>query len=532
MVFRIGLDLAWYIRNGFGSGHGLNANLNPVGTYNYLTHGWKNNGGSADGSVLPAGYAPGSGSGGGGFFTCYAYDVHSPPLYPPQYTTDRSWILSFIQAADADSGRQKAKIFVRFILENNFDPTMVGTFWDFCEHLGTADKHPSIVGFGFRGAQEGIETDGGACSGGCEGANFIPAMKAYGPTGMNAYPQNTAQLTSMWQQLQAIANAYGYNLGVSTGLSNMDSAACLGTKDFVDGLAQWFVQGETIYPSVTAPTSGDGTYTNCYNTFYNSIRLPERAPSVSKGLVFGEWDPNWFKENYPQSGYYVTLYGLQAALQGASDAFKAAAPPDDRYWMIYGMPSLTNDNGAQSCDYLPTLVKYANQYGYMTDFSPVPAPPTATPVTPPVAPTWIPTGLYIAIQGNPALASQKPPYSQTNPVYCCRNDSFTISGALTRLDTGAYVGGETIVVYTWDYTACQWAVLTKLTSTSTAPPGLNTNYGPLTVKSPPLPGTKRNQAYMYPAFLGGSTYGPSDGVLEDLPVLGNATKLSLAVTQV
>jgi len=38
--FRIGVDLAWYIKNGFGQNHGINANFDPVGVYNYLTHGW------------------------------------------------------------------------------------------------------------------------------------------------------------------------------------------------------------------------------------------------------------------------------------------------------------------------------------------------------------------------------------------------------------------------------------------------------------------------------------------------------------
>ncbi len=532
-VMRVGLDLASYVRAGFGSQHGVNCNLAAYAAscYNYLTHGWKDSGGLTDGTCP-------SGTCSGGFFTAYSYDIEIPPgaVQGMAYTKDEAWLLGFIAAANADAGGQRAKIFVRFTLLNEFDSSIVGSIDDFLNRLGPAQDNPAVAGLGFRGAQEGINTGGGASSGGCEGANFVPAKVAYGPTGMNSFPQNTAQLTSMWDSIEATANSYGYSLGVSTGLSNMDQANCLGTKDYVDSLAQWFIQGSTVGVGVTASPSS--SYTSTYNTFYSSVVSPPRAASVSVGQVFGEWTqtefvPGWCpKPPLSCSGYGLTQYGLQAAMSGFA-AGAAISQSRAQYWFTYGMPYLTNDDPTTAATYgpspfIPWMLQYATEYGFFTDFSSAPSAPTPTYYYP-AAPSLIGTGLYIHILGDASLDSQKPSYSQTDPVTCCGTDTYRLDGQLTSDATGQGIPGQTVHFYIFDFVHDRWAPLNSssgipLTAVTNANGwfGYSSNCPTcalIQVSSPPLPSTTREQAYFYDAFLGSGSYLPSYGVLEDLPVL-------------
>ena len=536
MVLRIGLDLAWY-RSGYGSKHGVAKDGASV--YQYLTHGWQNNGGKADGTV-PNGFGVGTGTGGGGFFTCYAYELGQPPVnvQGPAYNHDRDWILQFINAANIDAGGQRAKILLKFIALCNFDSTLVGTIYDFLAHLGTADKNPAVAGFGFRGAEEGINTGGttGNCLGGSNGAKFVSSEVVFGPTGMNSWPQSVGSGAAndynvMWKKMADPIHAYGYKLGVSTGLSNMDTYKAL-PKNYCDTLAEWFIQGDTIQPEVQPYPSA--SYTANYNTFYGTMVKPARAPSVNLGSVFGEWDPNWFIEHYNQSGYNVTLDGLQSSLQGAGAGYAALKTAADRWWMIYGEPTLLNDGGTVAkpqsftCDYMPTLMKYATLYGFFTDFNTAPAPVVIPPITPPAAPALRPSCTQIHILGDAALDALKPNYSQTDPVYCCGADTYTLDGTL--LDTAMATGlpNKPITILMFDYTQCAWVPLTQVTTNSKGA------WGPITVKSPALPGTTRNQAYFYPAFLGDASYMPSNGTLEDLVILPSgttATKLTITVKQ-
>ena len=531
-LMRVGLDLAWYATNGFGSLHGVNCAANATTCYEYLTHGWKDSGGLADGTCPNGGCS-------GGFFTAYRYDIENPPLgvQGNAYISNEAWFLQFIAAANADHDGTQAKIFIGMVLENNFDATLYGAMENFLNRLGPVQDNPAVAGFEFRGAQEGIQTRGGAKSGGCEGSNFIPSNVAYGLSGMDSFPQNSSQEARMWNEVQTKVNAYGYTLGISTGLSDMDT--CVTPKDYSDNLAQFFVQGTTIYPSVTAPPNA--SYTDNLNTFYDAVASPPRAASVSVGTVFGEWDPNWFVPNYPQSGYYATQYGIQSSLQGFSEG-AAVNPSAGQYWFIYGMPYLTNDDSASiakhgPCPFLPWILQYATEYGFFTDFSSSLTPGTITPVTPPNPPyTLAPTGLYIHIIGDSSLDSQKPRYSQTDPVHCCGTDKYYIQGRLVTLSDGEGVADEQIHILEFNYTTDLWGLVMLdgaplvVTTDSNGYYGGAGSIGTIVIPSPPMPGTTREQAYFYPAFLGDSTYGPSNGVLEDLPILAAGVTTTTTTT--
>ncbi len=494
---RIGLDLAWYVRNGFGSLHGVNSQ-DGAAVYNYLTHGWKDSGGQY-----------------GGFFTAYAYELHSPPLYPPQYQSDVNWFLSFIHAANNDSSGQRAKVFIRLVAINNFDPTLLGTLQDFLRRLGPASQNPSVSGIGFRGAQEGIYEGGGTCCAGPEGSNFVGANVAYGPSGMDSFPQNVSDWRSMWGKLQSVANAYGYKLGVSTGLSSVDSYY---GRANVDTVAQWFVE-DTGY-GACGKTDTTGTCT--YNTWYTKAAAPPMDAPVAVGVVGGEWDQNWFVPNNPP--YYITQTQVQAMFHGFADGY--AKNPQVSTMFIYGMPYLTSDDSAWVSSHGPSpymgwFLQYAQEYGFFTDYSAAPPPGPVGGGSPQTA-SKVPTGLYIHILGDPSLAAQTPGYSQTYPAICCLNDSFTIDGQLTNLETGSGIPNATIVIMEFDFTSCAWKELLTTTTNAHGYYGQSSNAPnnpAITVPSPPLPNTGRNQAYFYPAYLGDSTYGPSNGVLEDLPLL-------------
>ena len=509
---RLGLDLAWYIKNGFGGLHGVNCTTDATGCYNYLTHGWKTSGGTS-----------------GGFFTAYAYELHSPPLYPPQYYSphggsDRTWLLDFIHAANSDASGQRAKIFVRLVAINNFDSTLLGTLRDFLKQVGPAQNNPSVAGFGFRGAQEGINEAGGAC---CNG-NFVPANVAYGPSGMDSFPQDAAAFSSMWGAMQNLTNSYGYNLGLSTGLSVMDTA--LG-QSASSSAAQWFIQGKTIQPSVMSDSPTDMNYVKGVKSFRDAVLSPARAPGVSEGVVFGEWDPNWFVVGYPQSGYYATQYGIEAAMDGFSQGW-AQYPQRAQYFFIYGMPYLTNDDYSSvmahgSSPFMGWLLQYANQFGFQTDYIAPPAPASIVSFTPPPQSPIVPTGTYIHILGNPALHNSKPGYSQTDPVICCGLNNYTIDGRLTDISTGIGILGKKISVHVFDFATCKWTLLKTPSGVPIEPTtGSNGNWGPLSVQSPPLPNTGRSQAYFYSSFSGDQAYGPSNGVLEDLLVFPASTAVS------
>ncbi|MGD0395959.1 MAG: carboxypeptidase-like regulatory domain-containing protein [Nitrososphaerales archaeon] len=514
---RIGLDLSWYIRNGFGSLHRVNSG-DGTAVYEYLTNGWKDSGGLANGTC------PSGDTCSGGFFTAYAYELHSPPLYPPQYDADANWLLAFIHAANADAAGQRAKIFIRLVAENNFDSTLLGTLHDFLQKLGPASQNPSVVGFGFRGAQEGIYEGGGTCCGGPEGNDFIPATIAYGPSGMNSFPQNASQYSSMWNQFQTLANAYGYHLGVSTGMSSMDKY--LG-QSVSDSYVQWFI-GDTGYG---ACGQSDTTGTCTYNTWYSKIANPPEAASVAEGVVGGEWDQNWFVVNQPP--YYITQVKIQAMFHGFSDGY-AVNSQAGQYMFIYGMPYLTNDDptwvqAKGPCPYMPWFLQYAQQYGFFTDFSP--APSAGTPGGGSSQPsTTTPTGIYIHILGNATLDSLKKGWTQTDPVICCGEDTYTIDGQLINLQTGQGIRGASVQIMSFDFTTCTWKDIATVTTNSQGyygyPNGGGTPGTTIRLSSPSLPNTGRNQAYFYPAYVGNSTYGPSNGVLEDLPILPTGTTVT------
>ena len=516
---RIGLDLAWYIRNGFGSLHGVNSN-NGTAVYEYLTNGWKDSGGLANGSCP-------SGTCSGGFFTAYAYELHSPPLYPPQYISDTNWLLAFIHAANNDAEGQRAKIFIRLVAIDNFDPTLLGTLQDFLQRLGPASQNPSVVGFGFRGAEEGIYEGGGTCcGGGPEGSNFIPATIAFGPTGMNSFPQNASQYASMWNQFQTLANAYGYPLGVSTGMSSMDKY--LG-QSVSDSHAQWFMEDTGYGACGQSDTTGSCTY----STWYSKVASPPQASSVAVGVVGGEWDQNWFVVNQPP--YYITQVQIQAMFHGFADGY-AKNPQAGQYMFIYGMPYLTNDDptwvkSKGPCPYIPWFMQYATQYGFFTDFSTAPA-PGAPGEGSTQTEAKAPTGIYINIQGDPNLTPLG--WSQTNPVYCCGEDNFTINGQVTNLETGQGVANAKVEIKAFNFVSCTWYVLLNVTTDSHGywgyPNGGGWNDPPIVLSSPNLPNTGRNQAYFYPAYLGSSTYGPSNGVLEDLPIVATGTTQTTTTT--
>ena len=503
---RFGLDLSWYVRGGFGSLHGVNAQ-NGAAVYNYLTHGWKNSGGKY-----------------GGFFSAYAYEIHDPPLYPPQYQSDKAWLLSFIHAANADNGGKQAKIFIRFILADNLDPTVVGSISDFLKQLGPASSNPSVWGIGFRGAQEGIFTGGGASSGGWEGSSFVPSTVAYGPSGMNSFPQTAAQFNSTWAKIQRLVNSYGYALGISTSLNPIN--AYLGNS-VADGSAQWFMgdAGGYGFPPGTTQTDVASTY----NTWYSVVAKPPHDASVQVGAVAGEWDQNWFVLNQPP--YYTTQAKLQAMFQGFAAGAKAN-PQAGQVMFLYGMPYLTNDDSSWvsahgKCPYMQWFAQWVKQYGFFTDLSGS-APANTLKVSIPTGfsvPT--PTGLYVHILGDPSLASVRPSYSQTNPVYCCGKDNFTIDGQLVNIATGKGIGGATVRIMEFNFATDQWFVLTTATTNANGYYGRSSNCltcTPINPASPVLPNTLRNQAYFYPSYLGSSNYMPSNGVLEDLPVLSAPTK--------
>ncbi len=506
---RIGLDFAWYVRNGFGSLHGVNP-LDGAAVYDYLTHGWQNSGGQS-----------------GGFFTAYAYELHSPPLYPPQYIGDANWLLSFIHAANADAGGQRAKIFVRLVAINNFDSTLLGTLQDFLQKLGPASQNPSVAGFGFRGAQEGIYEGGGTCCGGPEGVNFIPATIAYGPTGMNSFPQSASQYGSMWNQFQSLADSYGYSLGISTSMSSMDKY--LG-QSVSSSYAQWFIE-DTGYG---ACGQSDTTGTCTYNTWYSKVANPPQAPAVAQGVVGGEWDQNWFVPG--QAPYYITQTQVQAMFHGFADGY-AKNPSAGQYMFIYGMPYLTNDDptwvkSKGPSPYMSWFLQYAQQYGFMTDYSPAPPPgPSGGGSAQTLA--KIPTGLYVHISGDPALSNLKPGWTQTNPVLCCGTDTFSVDGQLTNIETGQGTVGAAIQIMSFDFTTCTWKVLATATTNQQGYYGQSSNSPtgtPIILPSPVLPNTGRNQAYFYPVFAGDSAYGPSNGVLEDLLILPSTVTSTTSTT--
>jgi hypothetical protein len=496
---RLGLDLAWYIRGGFGSMHGIDPS-NGSAVYDYLTHGWKDSAGQY-----------------GGFFTAYSYELHSPPLYPPQYISDVSWLLSFIHAANVDDGGQRAKVFVRLVAVDNFDPTLLGTLEDFLQRLGPASQNPAVAGIGFRGAQEGIYEGGGTCCGGPEGPNFIGANISYGITGMDSFPQNLTQWDQMWSSMQQVANAYGYPLGISTSLSAIDTYY---GQAKVDDVAQWFVEDTGYGACGQSDTTGQCTY----NTWYSKVAKPPVDSAVALGVVGGEWDQNWFVLDNPP--YYMTQVQIQAMFHGFADGY-AKNPRAGQYMFIYGMPYLTNDdsnwvNSSGPCPYMAWFLQYAEQYGFFTDFSsPAPAGQPGGGTTQPVS--RIPTGLYIHIVGDPNLNSRRAGYTQTDPVYCCGNDTFSIDGQLISLETSQGVPSATINIMAFNFTSCKWQVFATVITNQEGfygyPNGGGTLAPSLVFSSPDLPNTGRNQAYFYPSYAGSNEFGPSNGVLEDLPVI-------------
>lgn len=498
---RLGLDLTWYARNSFGTLHGINTSDGGA-VYTYLTHGWKDSNGQS-----------------GGFFTAYSYELHDPPLYPPQYISDANWLLSFIHVANSDAGGQRAKIFVRLVPIDNFDPTLVGTLEDFLHRLGPTSQNPSVVGFGFRGGQEGIYEGGGTCCANSitqEGSNFVPANVAYGPSGLNSFPQNVSQFDSMWSSMQSIANSYGYPLGVSTSLSVMDKALKTST---IDAAAQWFINDA----GYGVCTGSDLTGSCTANDWQSKVLSPPRASSKSLGVVGGEWDQNWFVPN--QAPYNITQAKIQGMFEGFSKGY-AKNPQAGQYMFIYGMPYLTNDDSTWihakgPCPYMGWFLQYAQKYGFFTDFSQAPRSGRSGGGSA-HSPSKVPTGLYIHILGNSSLDSRKPGYSQTHPVYCCGKDNFTMDGQLISLQTGQGVPGANIQIMSFNFTTCRWQAIATVTTDSRGYYGRSSNSPldpPIILLSPPLPNTGRNQAYYYPAYLGDSTYGPSNGVLEDIPVL-------------
>jgi hypothetical protein len=498
---RIGLDFSWYVRGGFGSLHGVNSQ-DGAAVYNYLTHGWKESGGKY-----------------GGFFSAYAYELHDPPLYPPQYAADKAWLLSFIHAANADNSGNQAKIFIRFVLQNNLDPTVVGSITDFLKQLGPASQNPAVWGIGFRGSQEGIFTGGGASSGGWEGSSFVPATVAYGPTGMNSFPQTASQFNATWAKIQQLVNSYGYALGISTSLSPINQY--LGNS-VADGSAQWFMGDAGGYGFPAGTTSSDVATT--YNTWYSVVAKPPHDASVQVGAVAGEWDQNWFILNQPP--YYATMAKLQAMFQGFAAGAKAN-PQAGQVMFLYGMPYLTNDDSTWvtshgSCTYMPWFAQWAQKYGFFTDLNGT-APSNSFSVNITSGFTLpTPTGLYIHILGDANLTSKRPGYSQTNPVYCCGSDTFNIDGQLINIATGKGIPGATIKIMEFNFATGQWFVLTTVTTNFNGYYGVSSNCPTCTLikpASPQLPGTTRNQAYFYSSYAGSKTYLPSNGVLEDLPVL-------------
>jgi len=504
---RIGLDMAWYVQ-GYGSLHGVSSQ-DGAAVYNYLTHGWQDSGG------LPNGSCP-SGRCSGGFFTAYAFEIHNAPLYPPQYNGMVKFIVSFIKAADADDSGQRAKIFVRLVPENNFDSTLTGALEDFLQRIGPASENPAVVGFGLRGAQEGIFEGGGTCCGGVEGPNFVPASIAYGPTGMNSFPQTVSQFRQMWGDLQSVSDAWGYPFGISTSLSSIDKA--LGQSNTAP-LAQWFVE-DTGY-GVCDQSDTNGTCTR--DTWYSKVATPPWDAAHAVGVVGGEWDQNWFVLNNPP--YYVTQTKIQSMFQGFARGY-AKNPSAGQYMFVYGMPYLTNDDSAWissdgPCPYLPWFLRYATEYGFFTSFTPAPAPGTHGGGS--AQPFKTPTGLYIHIVGDPRLHGAKQGWTQTDPVYCCGNDTFGIDGQLINLETGQGIPNENVTIMEFDFASCTWKAMTTVTTGPGGyfgfPNGGGVALPPLSEDSPPLPGTTRNQAYFYDTFGGDGTFGPSNGVLEDLPVI-------------
>jgi len=504
---RIGLDMAWYVQ-GYGSLHAVNPG-DGAAVYNYLTHGWEDSGG------LPDGTCP-SGACSGGFFTAYAFEIHNAPLYPPQSNGMMKFIVSFIHAADNDSSGQRAKIFVRLVPENNFDSTLTGALEDFLQRIGPAAQNPAVGGLGLRGAQEGIFQGGGACCGGAEGPNFVPASVAYGPSGMNSFPRTISQFGQMWGKLQGIANAWGYPLGISTSLSSVDKY--LGQAKTAP-YAQWFME-DTGY-GVCGQDDTNGTCT--HDTWYSKVAAPQWDAAHAVGVVGGEWDQNWFVPNNPP--YHVTQTEIRAMFQGFADGH-AKNPAAGQYMFVYGMPYLTNDDATWvkskgPCPYLPWFMQYATDYGFFTSFSTAPA--AGPPGGGSVQSFNVPTGLYIHIVGDPRLHGARQGWTQTDPVYCCGNDSYRIDGQLINLETGRGVSNERVTIMEFDFTNCTWKALANVTTGPGGyfgyPNGGGSTLPPLSETSPPLPGTTRNQAYFYDAFSGDATYGPSNGVLEDLPVI-------------
>ena len=500
--------MAWYVQ-GYGSLHGVNSQ-DGAAVYDYLTHGWQDSGGLANGTC-PAGDTCS-----GGFFTAYAFEIHNAPLYPPQSNGMMKFIVSFINAANADASGQRAKIFVRLVPENNFDSTLTGALEDFLQRIGPASQNPAVVGFGLRGAQEGIFEGGGKCCNGSEGPNFVPASVAYGPSGMSSFPQNLSQFRQMWANLQGVANAWGYPFGISTSLSSVDKY--LGQSNTAP-LAQWFVE-DTGY-GVCGQNDTTGSCTR--DTWYSKVATPPWDSAHAVGVVGGEWDQNWFVPDNPP--YFVTQTKIQAMFQGFADGY-ASNPSAGSYMFVYGMPYLTNDdpnwvNAKGPCPYLPWFLQYATEYGFYTSFSAPPAP--APPGGGSVQQFRTPTGLYIHIVGDPKLEPARQGWTQTNPVYCCGNDTFGIDGQLINLETGQGIPNERVTIMDFNFTECEWQVFFTVTTGQGGyfgfPNGGGTTLPALAEPSPPLPGTARNQAYYYDKFAGDGTYGPSNGVLEDLPVI-------------
>ena len=547
---RIGLDLTFYVRAGFGSLHGVNCNLAADASqcYNYLVHGWQDSGGLANGTC-PAGHACS-----GGYFTAFAYELQMPPEgeQGAAYINDRNWILNFVAAANADHGGQQAKIFIRFIPLNDFDSTLSASFDDFLSHLGPAQDNPSVAGIGIRGDEEGLDT--GGCPSGCtgvpswEGSSWVGADRVYGEP-YDSFPGNATRLDSLWGSLQAKANAYGYPLGISTGVSQTDlyfkNVLGVGYGP-VNSLAQWFIQGDSAEPSVQAPPSQ--SYTQNYNTFYDTASCSDnscRAAGVSVGTVYGEWDPNWFVSQPPNghapngaacpnnSGYCVTQYAIQSSMSGFA-AGHAVNQTTSQFYFIYGMPYLTADdqnsiNQWGVSPFLQWYLQYATQYGFMTSFSPVP-PAQSIPAYQGYTPPLVPTGLYIHILGDASLDSRRPGYSQTDPVYCCGDDTFTLDGRLVSLASATGIPGETIRFYTWGWAQDAWVPLVN--GSNGVPITATTNsqgyFGRSTwcptcsyirVTSPPEPPTAKYQDFYMDQFAGDSTYQPANGIVEDLPVI-------------
>jgi len=547
---RLGLDLTFYVRAGFGSLHGVNCNLAADASqcYNYLVHGWQDSGGLADGTC-PAGHACS-----GGYFTAFAYELQMPPEgeQGAAYINDRNWILNFIAAANADHGGQQAKIFIRFIPLNDFDATLSASFDDFLSHLGPAQDNPSVAGIGIRGDEEGLDT--GGCSSGCagvpswEGSSWVGADKVYGEP-YDSFAGNATRLDALWGGLEAKADAYGYPLGISTGVSQTDlyfkNVLGLGYGP-IDSLAQWFIQGDSVEPSVQASPSP--SYTQNYNTFYDTASCSGgacRAKGVSVGAVYGEWDPNWFVNQPPNghapngaacpnnSGYCVTQYAIQSSMDGFA-AGHAVNGTTSQFYFIYGMPYLTADDQSSInrwgvSPFLQWYLQYATQYGFMTSFSPVP-PTQSIPAYPGYVPPLVPTGLYIHILGDASLDSRKPSYSQTDPVYCCGADTFTLDGRLVSLASATGIPGETVRFYTWGWSQDEWVPLINGSNgvAITATTNSKGYFGHSTwcptcsyirVTSPAEPPTAKYQAFFIDQFAGDSVYQPANGVVEDLPVI-------------